>query len=140
MSAAMDTGLKQALRDRGQRVTPQRLLIHRAIRQLDRHATADEVLDEVSKALPNASLPTIYATLELFEELGIVRRIATGEGAVLYDPRAGDHHHLVCTRCGEVQDLEAPLDSGRAIRAARRGGFRPQRAELVVHGLCADCA
>jgi Fe2+ or Zn2+ uptake regulation protein len=140
MSAAMDTELKQALRDRGQRVTPQRLLIHRAIKQLDRHATADEVLDEVSKTLPNASLPTVYATLDLFEELGIVRRIAAREDAVLYDPRTAPHHHLVCTRCGKVQDLEAPLDTERAMGAARRGGFRPEHAELVVHGLCADCA
>ena len=121
-------------------MTPQRLLIHRAIRQLDRHATADEVLDEVSKALPNASLPTVYATLDLFEELGIVRRVAAGEGAVLYDPRPEAHHHLVCTSCGAVEDLEAPLDTETALRAARRGGFRPEHAELVVHGLCARCA
>jgi Fe2+ or Zn2+ uptake regulation protein len=136
----MDSELKQALRDRGQRVTPQRLLIHRAIRRLDRHATADEVLDEVSETLPNASLPTVYATLDLFEELGIVRRVAAGEGAVLYDPRAETHHHLVCRRCRRVQDLEAPLDTAPAIRSARRGGFQPQQAELVVRGLCADCA
>ena len=140
MSEVVDSTLKQALRDRGQRVTPQRLLIHRAIKRLDRHATADEVLAAVSRSLPNASLPTIYATLDLFEELGIVRRVAAGEGAVLYDPRAEAHHHLVCTSCGKVEDLDAPLDTDRAFRAARRGGFRPAQAELVVHGLCSDCA
>jgi Fe2+ or Zn2+ uptake regulation protein len=137
---ATDTELEQALRERGQRVTPQRVLIHRAIKRLDRHATADEVLDEVSKSLPNASLPTVYATLDLFEDLGIVRRVAAGESAVLYDPRPDGHHHLVCTSCGKVEDLDAPLDTDRAVRAARRSGFHPEQAELVVHGLCADCA
>ena len=140
MSVQMDSELKQALRERGQRVTPQRLLIHRAIKRLDRHATADEILNEVSDTLPNASLPTVYATLDLFEDLGIVRRVAAGEGAALYDPRPDAHHHLVCTSCGRVEDLDAPLDTERAVRAARRGGFEPRRAELVVHGLCADCA
>jgi Fe2+ or Zn2+ uptake regulation protein len=140
MPTAIDSELTTALRARGQRVTPQRLLIHRAIKQLDRHATADEVLTEVSKTLPNASLPTVYATLELFEELGIVRRVAAGEGAALYDPRSEPHHHLVCTLCGKVEDLDAPMDAAGAIRAAGRRGFRPQHAELVVRGLCADCA
>jgi Fe2+ or Zn2+ uptake regulation protein len=136
----MDAELTEILHARGQRVTPQRLLIHRALRQLDRHASADEILDEVSKSLPNASLPTIYATLDLFEELGIVHRIAAGEGAVLYDSRAEPHHHRVCSRCGKVEDLDVPLDAARAIKAARRGGFEPDHAELVVHGLCGDCS
>jgi Fe2+ or Zn2+ uptake regulation protein len=135
-----DTELKDTLHARGQRLTPQRVLIHRALQQLDRHASADEILEEVSKALPNASLPTVYATLELFEELGIVRRVAAGERAVLYDPRPDLHHHLVCSSCGKVEDLDAPLDAGRALRAARRGGFEPEHAELVVHGLCAACS
>jgi Fe2+ or Zn2+ uptake regulation protein len=132
--------LTTVLRSRGQRVTPQRLLIHGALRELDRHATAEEVLARVSKRLPNASLPTVYATLDLFEELGIVRRVSGNGGATLYDPRSEVHHHLVCTRCGRVEDLEAPLDAGGALRAARRAGFAPERAELVVRGLCSDCA
>src|SRR4051794_24889151 len=100
-----DQELSEALRQRGQRVTSQRLVINRALRELDRHVTAEEVLGEVSERLPNVSLPTVYATLDLFEELGIVRRAAVREGAVLYDPRAEQHHHLVCRRCGRVEDL-----------------------------------
>jgi Fe2+ or Zn2+ uptake regulation protein len=139
-TAATDTRSTDALRARGQRVTPQRLLINRALHDLDRHATAEEVLSRVSGRLPNASLPTVYATLDLLEELGMARRVRAGHGAVMYDPRAEPHHHMVCRNCGRVEDLDAELDSTGVLRRAKRSGFRPDSAELVVSGLCADCA
>jgi Fe2+ or Zn2+ uptake regulation protein len=136
----MPFDLPATLRARGQRVTPQRLVIHDALRELDRHVTADEVLTAVSDRLPNVSAPTVYATLELFEELGLVRRVHLGGGPALYDPRPDDHHHhLVCSRCGAVEDVEAGIELGGALRAARRAGFAPDRAEIVVHGLCSRC-
>lgn len=139
MTVAEDQ-LVDSLRSRGMRVTPQRLLIHRSLLDLDRHVTADQVLDSVSERLPNASLPTVYAALELFEELGIVRRLAAGPGPTLWDPRPEAHHHFVCRRCGAVEDLEAPVDLGGVLRAARRRGLQPTDSELIVGGLCARCA
>jgi Fe2+ or Zn2+ uptake regulation protein len=136
----IDDELAGALRARGRRVTPQRLVIHRALRELDRHVTADEVFALASERLPNVSLPTVYATLELFEVLGIVHRVTVGRGAVLYDPRGDEHHHLVCRRCGAVRDVDAAIDMTGLRRAARRHGFVPDRAELVLSGLCASCA
>ena len=121
------------------RVTPQRLLMHRTLRELDRHVTAEELLGEVSKRLPNASLPTVYATLDLFEALGLVKRVRTGGGAALYDPRTVPHNHVQCRRCGKVEDLDSTVDVQKVLRAAKRQGFRPDGAELVVSGLCADC-
>jgi Fe2+ or Zn2+ uptake regulation protein len=135
-----ETQLAQQLRDRGQRVTSQRLVIHRALRELDRHATADQVLAAVRDRLPGVSLPTVYATLELFEQLGVVRRVSSASGPALYDPRPEPHHHLVCTRCGRVEDVEAQLDLSAAHRAAQRHGFRPAHSEVVISGLCASCA
>lgn len=140
MHAAPDTQVEDALRSRGLRVTPQRVLIHRALRELDRHVSADEVLIAVSERLPNASLPTVYATLELLEEMGLVRRVAARSGAALYDPRLDPHQHVVCRSCGRVEDLDVTVDAEHALRAARRRGFEPSDAELVVSGLCADCA
>ena len=132
--------LKQALHDSGRRVTPQRILIHRVVGRLDRHASAEEVLEQVSPQLPNAALPTVYATLELFEELGIVRRVSIAGGPTLWDPRTDDHGHTVCRSCGAVEDLDAGLDSAPLLRAARRRGFRAGSAQVVVSGLCARCA
>ena len=132
--------LATALRAGGHRVTSQRLVLHRVLRELDRHVTAEELLRVAAPRLPGLSLPTVYATLELFEGLGIVHRVAAGPGAVLYDPRADEHHHLVCRRCGAVEDVDAAIDVRGVRRAARRHGFAPDRAEVVLSGLCANCA
>jgi Fe2+ or Zn2+ uptake regulation protein len=132
--------LQETLRRRGMRVTPQRILIHRAMTELGRHATAEQVLARAASRLPNASLPTVYATLELFEDLGLVRRVVAGSGPALWDPGVDGHHHLVCRRCGDVSDLRSDVELDALVRAARRKGFRPDSAELVVSGLCAGCA
>jgi Fe2+ or Zn2+ uptake regulation protein len=130
--------LSTALHQRGMRVTPQRVLLHRALRELDRHVTADELLESVSDRLPNVSLPTIYATLELLEELGMVRRVQRA-GTTLFDPRVDSHHHLICTVCGSIEDLDSALDTAALERAAARHGFEQERIEAVVHGRCAAC-
>jgi Fe2+ or Zn2+ uptake regulation protein len=138
MDAMAQDDLAVALRSRGMRVTPQRVVLHRALLELDRHVTADELLDSVADRLPNVSLPTIYATLELLEELGMVRRVQRA-GTTLFDPRTDSHHHLICTTCGSIEDLDSELDTDRLERAAARHGFEHERIEAVVHGRCASC-
>jgi Fe2+ or Zn2+ uptake regulation protein len=135
-----DEALSARLRERGLRATSQRLVMHRLLRGSNRHLSAEQLLAEASGKLPGVSLPTVYSTLELFEELGIVRRVNDGGGTLLWDTRADDHHHLVCRRCGKVEDIDASLDLEGARRSARRAGFAPDRAEVVVSGLCADCS
>jgi Fe2+ or Zn2+ uptake regulation protein len=129
-----------ALRAAGYRVTPQRLMIHQTLVELDRHVGAEELLDAVSERLPNVSLPTVYASLDALEEAGLVRRVAAGRQRALYDSRPVDHHHLVCRRCGAVEDLDARVPLGAAVASAKRHGFAVDGAEVVVHGLCANCA
>src|SRR5690349_14751889 len=126
--------LVDALRSRGMRVTPQRLEIHDALARLGRHATADEVLREVRATQPGLSLPTVYATLELLVELGAARRVDAGPGAALYDPRADAHAHLVCTRCGRVEDVELALDEAALLRDSRRSGACDDAVGGVLSG------
>src|SRR3954470_21999615 len=135
---SVSENLSTALHERGMRVTPQRVLLHRALRELDRHVTADELLESVADRLPNVSLPTIYATLELLEELGMVRRVQRA-GTTLFDPRVDSHHHLICTVCGSIEDLDSALDTAALERAAAKHGFEQERIEAVVHGRCAAC-
>ena len=131
--------LVDLLHSRGQRVTSQRLVILRELRRRRQHATAEEVHRAVQHELPGVSVPTIYATLDLFAELGLARRIDTPTSA-LYDAGLEPHQHAVCRRCGRVQDIEGGLDAAALLGAASAAGFQPQGAELIITGLCAECA
>jgi Fe2+ or Zn2+ uptake regulation protein len=135
-----DAELTELLRERGLRATSQRVVMHRLLRDEARHVSAEELLSQASEKLPGVSLPTVYATLELFEQLGIVRRVNGGGGTLLWDTRADAHHHMICRNCGRIEDMETPLNLERARRSAARAGFQPDRAEVVVSGLCSDCA
>ncbi|HZE04487.1 MAG TPA: Fur family transcriptional regulator [Solirubrobacteraceae bacterium] len=136
-----DTGdLVRLLHERGQRVTPQRLVILRQLQRGGRHATADEIRRAIRDELPGTSTPTVYATLELLVELGLARRVDAGAGATLYDPRIEPHPHTVCRRCGRIDDLDTPLDLDPVRQAAADAGFTPQSIDVAVSGLCARCA
>lgn len=140
MIDATETALAEALRARGGRVTPQRLAIAKVVRETGGHVTAEAVFGEVSRRMPGVSLPTVYATLELLEELGQVRRVPAASGAVLFDARTDAHDHFICRRCGAVSDLDCGTDHAAVLGAAAARGFRPDDAQVVVSGLCADCA
>ena len=135
-----DAELAELLRERGLRATSQRVVMHRLLRDQARHVSAEDLLSEAGEKLPGVSLPTVYATLELFEQLGIVRRVNGGGGTLLWDTRTDAHHHMICRNCGRIEDMETPLDLERARRSAARSGFQPERTEVVVSGLCASCA
>lgn len=134
-----DEVLSAKLRERGLRITPQRLVIHRALTARDQHLTAEQVLESVSTALPGTSLPTVYATLELLEELGLTRRVSTGAGAVLFDSRMGPHAHAVCRACGAVVDVDGAPAPPRALVSARHAGFAADYAQVVIWGACPAC-
>src|SRR3954470_13708567 len=135
-----DIQLTETLRARGQRVTPQRLVINRTLQELNRHVSAEEVLDAVDRRLPNVSLPTVYSTLELLGELGLVRRVGPAGGRVLFDPRMDEHQHAVCSVCGRGEDLDTHVDAGPAIQAAKRAGWSDPAAGMIVTGVCERCA
>jgi Fe2+ or Zn2+ uptake regulation protein len=135
-----DTELSDLLRERGLRATSQRVVMHRLLRDRNRHVSAEELLSEASERLPGVSLPTVYATLELFEQLGVVRRVNGGGGTLVWDTRPDTHHHMICRNCGRIEDMETQLDLERARRSAAGAGFHPERAEVVVSGLCFACA
>jgi Fe2+ or Zn2+ uptake regulation protein len=136
----IDERLVGQLRERGMRVTPQRIVIHRELCGHSQHMTAEQVLARVSDVLPGTSLPTVYSTLELLEALGLVRRVGTGNGAVVFDSRVEPHAHTVCQRCGSMADLEGAAAPEDALARAGATGFVPDHAQLVVWGLCAACA
>ena len=138
-SKISDRDLVELLRARGHRVTSQRLVILRELRRRATHSTAEEIHAAVRDSLPGIATPTVYATLELLVDLGLVRRIDAG-GPALYDAGVDPHQHAVCRHCGRVYDVDGRLDAEPLLRAARAAGFSADRAELIISGLCRQCS
>jgi Fe2+ or Zn2+ uptake regulation protein len=126
-----DQVLTEALRARGQRVTLPRLMVHRFVSSAPQHVTADDIHDE----LPSLSFGTIYSTLDLLEELGLVRRVSTLSGAAVFDSRTDAHDHATCRICGRMFDLESQAAPAPALPR----GFKAERSQIEIVGVCADC-
>ncbi|MCH4250364.1 MAG: transcriptional repressor [Microbacteriaceae bacterium] len=133
--------LEALLHTRGLRATPQRQLIYRIVTARRQHLSAVQVQALLEKTMPGISLPTVYATLDLFVDLGVLRKISLPSGPAIYDSGIGTPHaHLVCHDCGNIFDLDIPPVSAAEIEAAEGEGFSVDSGDLVLHGLCRDCA
>jgi Fur family ferric uptake transcriptional regulator len=126
--------LAEWLRARGMRMTPQRQLVLDAVRRLE-HATPDQV----SEAVPEVDLTTVYRTLETLEQIGLLAHTHLGHGAPSYRLAEDDHIHVVCHHCNTVVDVPSGLidDLDRQLRDDR--GFRLDRSHLTIFGTCAHC-
>jgi Fe2+ or Zn2+ uptake regulation protein len=136
----LDAELTAALRARGQRVTHPRILVHRHVRRADQHVTAEQLHQALSDDLPSLSAATIYATLDVLEELGFVRRMSTPGGTTVFDSRVEDHHHAICRSCGRIEDVDGRARTAAVAEAAQGLGFVVEHAEVQLSGRCAACA
>ena len=111
-----------------------------ALHSAERHISAEEIYAQVRAKYAYANISTIYRTLELLKELGLVNEIALGDGRVRYHPaEKAHHHHLVCQSCGRIIDLpeSALIPLEQALSSDYR--FKADLKHLAVFGLCVDC-
>lgn len=129
------------LTDKEYRLTPQRLMIVSAIENSDGHISAEEIYAQVVAKYPHVNISTVYRTLELLKQLGLVTETDFGEGRVRYHPaEKGHHHHLVCTGCGAVIDLNESLLSSLQGMLLREYKFSADLRHLAIFGRCAKCS
>ena len=135
MSQAWD----DTLRASGYRVTPQRQLVLEAVTKLE-HATPEEIFADIHQTARGVNVSTVYRTLELLEQVGLVTHTHLGHGAPVYHPAAGAQHvHLVCRDCGKVIQAE-PAAVGSLVTALdEEFGFETDVGHLTVFGRCAEC-
>jgi Fur family ferric uptake transcriptional regulator len=135
-----DDVLDELLRARGLRVTPQRRLVADAVDALG-HSTPEQICERVQQELPSVNLSTVYRTLELLEDLGVVSHTHLGHGAPTYHPAShADHLHLVCRRCGAVEEADLRHAGALARGVTAEHGFVTDLGHLSLHGLCGGCA
>lgn len=128
------------LRAQGYRLTPQREFVLRAVEHLG-HATPDEILAEVRKDSSAVNISTVYRTLELLEELGLVRHAHLTDRAPTYHSAATPAHvHLVCRGCGMVTEVAEEVVAPLTDALVERHGFTTDIGHLTVFGTCRDCA
>ena len=131
-----------ALQQQGVRLTAQRALILEDLFHNPGHRTAEDVFQHVSQRLPGLNRATVYRTLDLFQNAGVVATFPSRQGATEFElVRSGTdhHHHLVCRRCGSEFSLETePIDRLKT-EIRERFGFEADLEHIVVTGLCARC-
>ncbi|WP_377270590.1 Fur family transcriptional regulator [Peterkaempfera sp. SMS 1(5)a] len=134
------TDWKTELRTRGYRLTPQRQLVLEAVDALD-HATPDDILTKVRHTASGVNISTVYRTLELLEELGLVSHTHLGHGAPTYHLADRHHHmHLVCRDCGKIAETDTSVAAPLVDRLRTEYGFDTDMKHFAIFGRCADCA
>ena len=131
---------RDELRAKGYRLTPQRQLVLDAVTLLE-HATPDEICSQVQRSAPGVNLSTVYRTLELLEEIGLVTHTHLGHGAPTYHPASTpDHLHLVCRDCGSVTETNVEIADALVRRLAQEHGFQTDVGHFAIYGRCRRCA
>jgi Fe2+ or Zn2+ uptake regulation protein len=132
--------LQDALRSAGRRLTSQRRLILQVLEESDGHLDADALYDRVRARAPDVSLATVYRTLAVLREIGLVEEHRLGEDHGHYEAvRQEPHYHFACLRCGKVIEFDTRLVAQIGQALCEQEGVLVTGAHLHVSGYCAQC-
>ena len=130
--------IKRSLQGSGLRCTPQRYAVMQFLMEHSGHPTAAEIFEAVNRVDPRSSRATTYNNLRDLVKVGLVREVAVEGRAGRFDLEGMRHHHFVCDRCGNVEDVEwynVPKPAARSL-----GKRVVRECQLIFRGLCAKCA
>ena len=136
--------IKEALHDARYKLTPQREVTVRVLLENESsHLSAEDVFMKVKDKYPEIGLATVYRTLELLNELNVLDKVNFGDGVARYDLRKEGakhfHHHLICTNCGSVEEIEEDLLPEVEKIIAKDFNFIVVDHRLTFHGICRNC-
>lgn len=126
-------------RDRGLKITPQRIAIFHALQKKINHPSADEIFRSIRLEYPSISLTTVYKTLETLREIGEIHELHVSKERVLYDPKNEPHHHLICLKCSHIADV--PGSQVVELKAPKPLSHKFSLIYYRVHfyGFCGRC-
>jgi len=132
--------MAEQLSRKGYRITPQRMMILASIENSNTHITAEDIYAQVIEKYPRVNISTVYRTLDLLKQLGLIYEIDLGEGKIGYHPEGkGHHHHLICRKCNSIIDInESALFSVKAV-LLQAFTFDADLNHLALFGLCGKC-
>lgn len=128
----------ELLRQKGFKVTLQRLAIYNALCNTKSHPNAEMIYNKLQPYYPTMSLATIYKTVDILHEIGLINILNIGEDSFRYDARTDSHAHVCCTECGRVEDVS--IDLGSCMKEAEdKTSYDLNRHQLYFYGLCPEC-
>lgn len=128
----MERALEGILREHGIQPTSQRMAVAEYVLRTDEHPTADRVWERVKARLPAVSRATVYNTLNLLIEKGLLRSYVLTEGAQVFDPKVAPHHHFIDAESGVISDL--PWDALQVVGLEELEGFDVEDFQVVLRG------
>lgn len=131
--------LVQKLRAHRIAVTPQRLAVLASLEQRRDHPSAEKIYQEVRRQVPAISFNTVYKTLEILCQKGLVTKVNPLHEVARYDGETGRHIHLVCRRCHNIADLHRQPEAFPSFAPEELQGFRVEHQSLTLWGLCPRC-
>lgn len=133
-------GLREIFQEAGRRLTSQRRLVLDVLERCDEHLEADAIHKRAKARAPGLSLATVYRTLALLKEMGLVEEHRLGEGHSHYEAvQEEPHYHFTCRRCGKVIEFDTPLVAKVRRELCDREGVQITQSHLYFIGYCADC-
>jgi Fur family peroxide stress response transcriptional regulator len=126
-------------RERGLPVTVQRRAVLEELLLSEEHPSADQIFQGVRRRIPGISHTTVYRVLELLVNLGLARRTGNPGSTTRYDPNLQRHHHLICSSCERISDLEDPSLDSMTLPEPERTGFEIVDYSIHFQGLCPEC-
>jgi Fe2+ or Zn2+ uptake regulation protein len=124
----------------GLAVTHQRQVIYETVIASHGHHSPESIYDAVRRRIPSISLATVYNNLRLFIESGLLREVTPHAATLRVDGNLEPHHHLVCSRCKMVQDIDGDFVDFKKLSRQVRGGFDLKHPLVEVFGLCRRCS
>ena len=121
-------------------LTKQRQAVLQVIQESDGHLTANEVFEYSRRILPGISFATVYNSLRYLRSEGLIGEVRFGMDCTRYDRTLTRHDHAICSRCGELVDLDLPIPDELLKRGERLSHFKAESIEVVLRGLCPGCA
>lgn len=127
------------LRERGFKVTPQRLAVYNVLSHTTAHPNAEMLYRELQPYYPTMSLATVYKTLSILCEVGLAQELNVSEDAFRYDANTQPHPHVRCTCCGRVDDIMDLSTDSLEAQAASETGYQIEAHQYYFFGVCPSC-
>ena len=144
MNKSMEA-LKSKLKETGFKITPQRRAILEILLENDnKHLSSEEIYDLVRVSCPEIGLATVYRTMQLLSEVGLISKLNLDDGCIRYEISLNkedqhNHHHLICKKCGKIMEAKEDLLDGIEVLIQKEYKFKILDHDVKFYGICEEC-